>query len=92
MDSLLLYLETYCKNLVSDNVRRMIKHKYRNVFHLDDPFVNTKMDEYLLVTGNLENLSYRIKEDYNKFTNEEMLKIYNKLTKLIDKLYNEDKS
>ena len=89
MENLLTNLNAYCNNLIANVVKIRIKNKYRNVFHLDDPFVNEKIDEYLFPIGCLEGLSIRIKEDYDKFRQEEMLKIYNKLTQLIDKLYKE---
>ena len=84
-------LDRYIESEIKKIVKIRILNKYRNVFHCDDPICNEKYDETYLGTGELNDLSYRIKTDYSKFESEEFGKIREKIEKLIAKFFQEVK-
>jgi len=84
-------LDRYIESKIKKIVSKRILNKYRNVFHLDDPTCNQFYDETYLSTGNLDDLSSRIKADYSHFEYEESGKIRVEIYKLIDKIFQEVK-
>jgi len=84
-------LETHFQSIIEERVNQRIKIKYRNVFHLDDPFSSELFDKYSLPLGELSGLERRIKADRANFQLEETESLYNKIVKLFEKQLEEKK-
>ena len=84
-------LENYMQRIIEERVDQKIKNKYRNVFHLDDPFSSELFDKYSLPLGELSGLERRIKADRANFQLEETESLYNKIIKLFEKQLEEKK-
>lgn len=85
------FLENHYQYKAKEIAKIRIQNKYRNVFHLDDPFCNQEIDKQFLLLGELDHLSSRIKEDYNLFVQEELNKIAVKIVYFLDNLLEDKK-